>query len=100
VLSEGGRLWGLLQISLHSVFDIEVSAFGQTEFDRNSPPGFERKRGESEVRKRYYGSSLRYAMIMESFLAIASSATARVRSTVRRAEFFRWPGRYGASRRT
>jgi hypothetical protein len=42
---------------------------------------------------------LRYVMIIESFLAIASSATAFVKSTVRRTDFCRL-GRWGASRRT
>jgi hypothetical protein len=43
---------------------------------------------------------IRYAMTMESFLRIASSTTALVRSMVRRTELFRWFGRYGASSRT
>lgn len=43
---------------------------------------------------------LRYDMMTESFLAIASFATAEVRSIVSRTEFFSCCGRYGASNKT
>lgn len=82
MLSKDGRLWGLHEISLDTVSDGEVRALGQSE-----PLRERRERVKSS--NVLIGSFLRYAMIMESFLAIASSATALVRSTVRRAELFR-----------
>lgn len=53
-----------------------------------------------DVSNAYWFPNSRYVTMIESFLTIASLATALVRSMVRRAEFFRCPGRLGASKRT